>query len=634
MTTYVKQVEHNGGMSPVAVGSGISLRHLAPADLALVAKLHQQAFPHVLWTSLTPELVAKYFGWQTANARDCIALGAWVENTLVGYCTGATAHLSLRSFYRQHLPEILRSLRFHSAKPLLVYFVKRGGRSLGKLFRAQAEKIPLTSEESSQSGSVSFYIMFVAVEAAQRGRGIGKCLVSKMVTEATAMRVANCRLRVHAENTSAVRMYKSLGWKIALQNSNQLLMEKISTQTPGKETGDFVGRTVVTTRILRTDQDFLDIFSEWEQCRQTTERPSLDQHPIAIRTQSVFLNSSGVRAVCLWRGHTLGGAAPLTIKERWEFGWRFPELGLRRHLARFQLRLAEFRGPDFMGNLGEAAARQLLNATLDACEDCDVIRFGELNEESWLGRLLVNRQLIRNKRWLWWRKEGEHRWLVRINGCYRNYLKKFSGSSRRYLMRDARQVEERFGGQLRLLQFSRPEEVSDFVRLGRLISAQSWQDDCLAVGHEAKLKRFAEAGLLRCYILLGGEQPLAYQIGRLSNGVYLAEAAAFDLRFANLSPGKILLMRMLEDLHALGNVRWLDLGSGDFAYKQFWAHESYPEASVLLIKRSLRNAVAFWPMMAAQWPVVVGRRLAGILGRSALYNRLLHRVSKMFRRKR
>jgi hypothetical protein len=66
--------------------AAIKVRRRCMADLPLVARLHQRAFPHVLWTSLTPELATKYFAWQTRQARDWIALGAWVENKLVGYC--------------------------------------------------------------------------------------------------------------------------------------------------------------------------------------------------------------------------------------------------------------------------------------------------------------------------------------------------------------------------------------------------------------------------------------------------------------------------------------------------------------------------------------------------------------------
>jgi CelD/BcsL family acetyltransferase involved in cellulose biosynthesis len=189
------------------------------------------------------------------------------------------------------------------------------------------------------------------------------------------------------------------------------------------------------------------------------------------------------------------------------------------------------------------------------------------------------------------------------------------------------------GGNLCLLRISEPAEVAAFIQAAQQISARSWQGEKLDTSKSERLSYCAKQGWLRSYMLTGNGQPVAHFIGRQSDGVLYADDTAFDSRIAELSPGKILWLKVIEDLHAGGDFRWLDFGSGDIGYKQFWANESYPESTVLLIKPSFRNALAFWPMMAAGWPVAAARKLAAKFGRRAGFDRRLHQLAKSFRRK-
>lgn len=386
------------------------------------------------------------------------------------------------------------------------------------------------------------------------------------------------------------------------------------------------------TRILRSSEEFLRIQAEWESCRKTQELPCLDQHCDWLVGQPALGNNKSLRAVTIEHSGAMVAAAPLRIHNSWQFAWALKELGVKRTLARFDMRLADFCGPDFMGSPDEQAAQSLLSAMLDECSDCDVIRINQLRSDSVLSRLLLAGGKGCGGRWIWRRRESEFRWLVRIGGTFDGYLKKFSGKKRRYLMWEVRQLENRFGGSLRLSRISEPVDVEAFIRAAQQISAQSWQGGDHTPGQRSAV-RYAERGWLGGYLLAGGDQPLAYLIGRQSDGVYIADEAAFDKRLADFSPGKILWLKVIEDLHQQGSVKWLNLGSNDVGYKQFWAHENYPESSIYLIKPSLRNALAFWPMMATRWPVVACGRLSAALGWSSRYNRLMHLVVKLFKRK-
>ena len=132
---------------------------------------------------------------------------------------------------------------------------------------------------------------------------------------------------------------------------------------------------------------------------------------------------------------------------------------------------------------------------------------------------------------------------------------------------------------------------------------------------------------------MGGEQPLAFLIGRKADRVFVSDLTGFDTRFEGFSPGKVMWNKVIQDLHEHGGFRWIDFGTGDIGYKQFWGHEFYRESSVYLIKLGLRTAAAFWPIMAVMWPVNVGRSLCEALSLGSAFDRTLHRLTKALKRR-
>lgn len=389
-----------------------------------------------------------------------------------------------------------------------------------------------------------------------------------------------------------------------------------------------------TIKVLRNSAEVFAIQSEWEQCRKSTARPCLDQHPRALEAQVQNGSRAALRVITIWRNGRFLGAAPFVIRENWQFAWALRELGLKRTLARFPLKLADFSGSDFVGSFDHLDARQLLHEAFKLCADCEVIRMNQLNADSPICQLIQDGSAGRAGRWVWNRREREPRWLVRICATFDDYLQKFSGKKRRYLRWEIRQLENRFGGCLSLTCASEPAAVFPFIEAAEAVSTVSWQGKPFTRGQKHNLAHHATHGWLRCYLLSGSGQPLAYVIGRLSDGVFLADEAAFDARHASFSPGKVLWYKVIQDLHKQGGVSWLDFGSNDIGYKQFWAQERSTESSMYLIKRELRNALAFWPMIAVRWPVLAGRRLFEALGSHSLYDRSLHRLAKALKRKR
>ena len=78
------------------------------------------------------------------------------------------------------------------------------------IIRKYNPEISITCDETSAG---EFYIDTVAVLPAYRGRGIGRELLLSMIDRAAAMGHKTVGLIVDADNTSAERLYTSLGFK-------------------------------------------------------------------------------------------------------------------------------------------------------------------------------------------------------------------------------------------------------------------------------------------------------------------------------------------------------------------------------------------------------------------------------------
>ena len=108
----------------------------------------------------------------------------------------------------------------------------------------------------------------------------------------------------------------------------------------------------------------------------------------------------------------------------------------------------------------------------------------------------------------------------------------------------------------------------------------------------AALATEARHGRLRCYWLEACGEPIAHQVGVVYGNTYFLEATSFLPEYRDLSPGQVLLTRVIEDLCHAG-LHSVDYGFGDAGYKRIYGTLSWCEATIALYGARRRARVAY-----------------------------------------
>lgn len=169
----------------------------------------------------------------------------------------------------------------------------------------------------------------------------------------------------------------------------------------------------------------------------------------------------------------------------------------------------------------------------------------------------------------------------------------FSKKHRYNLRRADRQLKDHLGG-LELLVTTLESEVDAFLEAAWAVTGRSYHG-ALRIGLASFRPEFirellaaeARMGRLRCYLLVGRGQPIAYQVGCIYDDTFYLEATSFDPAFGVYSPGQVLLARVIEDLCHSG-VATIDYGFGDADYKRIYGSSSWTEVTVQKYGRSFR----------------------------------------------
>jgi CelD/BcsL family acetyltransferase involved in cellulose biosynthesis len=103
------------------------------------------------------------------------------------------------------------------------------------------------------------------------------------------------------------------------------------------------------------------------------------------------------------------------------------------------------------------------------------------------------------------------------------------------------------------------------------IYAASWKEpEAFPKFVPGLMRAMADEGWLRLGVLWVGNEPAAAQLWLVAEGRAVIYKLAYDPRFADLSVGSILTLRMMRHAIEVDGVREIDYGSGDDAYKKDW----------------------------------------------------------------
>ncbi|MBI4526175.1 MAG: GNAT family N-acetyltransferase [Deltaproteobacteria bacterium] len=168
---------------------------------------------------------------------------------------------------------------------------------------------------------------------------------------------------------------------------------------------------------------------------------------------------------------------------------------------------------------------------------------------------------------------------VKIEEDFESYLRNnFNKKTRYNLKREVRLLEAAAPGQVATRIYSSPDQVAEFLRDARRIAQRTYQwkfgFNTLRAVPLAKVLYFAQHGRMRSYILFIRDVPVAYCAARIRRGALSYDDVGYDPQFAQLNPGKVLLYKILEDLHKNRAVRELEFGRGSAQYKRLFANSS------------------------------------------------------------
>jgi hypothetical protein len=147
----------------------------------------------------------------------------------------------------------------------------------------------------------------------------------------------------------------------------------------------------------------------------------------------------------------------------------------------------------------------------------------------------------------------------------------------RFLQRDLEVVEMR--KEVELLPHQRKIEA---------LMNSTWQ--ARELGHllyANDLANVARRHWLRSFLLLSGENALAFVCGYQGMGVFVYEQVGYDQQWSKFSPGTILLYRLLEKLYQNDTPACLDFGEGEAEYKRELKNDTICIDGLLILRRSL-----------------------------------------------
>jgi hypothetical protein len=285
---------------------------------------------------------------------------------------------------------------------------------------------------------------------------------------------------------------------------------------------------------------------------------------------------------------SLLGVVPVQVSR---YALRY-EVGSRA-LCKLPLRVVQILGSQPLIPAEEDLHVPLVRGILSAFPDCDGIDMHSVPLDSSWGRTLRQSEPLRRSALVYLPEGLTDSHFISLPDSFDEYLAKFKSKTRNTLRRNVRRLREH--GKTELVRVEHEQGVETFLDVAARLSSQSRQ--CRARGWRfentpaecQKLLQLARAGVLRSYYLRCGDEVCAYVNGFQYHDIYYYNRIGFDERFAQFSPGTVLLYLLLEDLFQHRRPSCVNLYPGEWSYKEMFATECPPEMRVLLLRRTLAH---------------------------------------------
>lgn len=180
-------------------------------------------------------------------------------------------------------------------------------------------------------------------------------------------------------------------------------------------------------------------------------------------------------------------------------------------------------------------------------------------------------------------------------GSYDQTIARFSRKHRYNMRRTDRLLVEHFSGNVKLRKFDQPVQCDELIKGAAEIVSQTYQAGLGGFSdtplHRELIHLEAESGRLRSYWLECDGKPIAFQLGAVYANTYNLLSTAFLPQYKQLSPGQVLLVRVIRDL-CEANIDSIDYGFGDAPYKRMYGSNNFEESTVYLYAKTPKAFVS------------------------------------------
>jgi CelD/BcsL family acetyltransferase involved in cellulose biosynthesis len=200
---------------------------------------------------------------------------------------------------------------------------------------------------------------------------------------------------------------------------------------------------------------------------------------------------------------------------------------------------------------------------------------------------------------------------IEINHDWPAYERLWSKNHRRQMQRIERHADDDGGATLSVHREIEPPDVEPLLRRGFAVEDAGWKGRAgssilrspaaLAFYIEQARQLAAWGDLQLSFLELKG-QPIAFEYGWNSKGVYHSFKVGYDETFARLSPGQLLRQRLLREFFADPEQRRVDFLGPISAATGAWATSTYPIGRLVLSTGSISGRFAVHAYRS-WWPV-------------------------------
>ena len=171
------------------------------------------------------------------------------------------------------------------------------------------------------------------------------------------------------------------------------------------------------------------------------------------------------------------------------------------------------------------------------------------------------------------------------------YMAHFRGKTRNTLRRKVNKFKEANGGTLDWRIFRTPDEIRQFHCEALPLSVQTYQHNLFGLGlpssPEFMIHRAAEGDAWGALLYFQGK-PAAFMYLEGRGEILYWSCVGYDVALSRLSPGTVLMMRVMDQIQSARRYKFLDFGPGESSFKAMLSTEKVLVASIFVLKNTLR----------------------------------------------